>query len=251
MTLPVTPNKTIPSSLRKGDSGWPVYALQAGLTACGFDCGGNDGAFGPKTDTQTRLFQKANNLVVDGIAGNATQKRISILIDAKTHNRHKDLPTGLLRGFAETEGGNNLGAVNWHIEGGVDCGIVQIRVYGPPYATQHMQNAYNPAVAMEKVATTFKGRVASMRTMAYAKKQPMEYSIRCAALAWNWPYAAEQYAKNGKLPNPNNDCTWAVIGNTRVKFPDGQPVKTWKDWAEFYALGGKHGEGRVTRFVDW
>jgi hypothetical protein len=248
MSLPGSPNRTTPSSLRKGDDGWPVFALQGGLEANGYSLVA-DGDFGPKTDSAVRRFQEKQNLVVDGIAGPATQGRTIILIDARTHDKHKNLPTGILRGFAEAEGGNNLGAVNWQIAGGVDCGIVQVRCYGPPYQASAMRVAYDPATAMEKVATTFIGRVASFRTMPYAKKQAMEFAQRCAALAWNWPYAAEQYAKNGKLPSPNKDASWAVAGGKRIRFPDGAPVMTWKDWAEFYALGGKHGEGRVTRFA--
>src|SRR5262245_22859554 len=143
MALPSSPNRTIPNSLRRGDSGWPVFALQSGIDTLGYDCDA-DGAFGPKTDDKVRQFQKNQKLVVDGIAGNATQKRIVILIDAKTHDRHKDLPTGILRGFSESEGGNNLGAVNWQIAGGVDCGVVQIRCYGPAFKVSEMTVAYDP-----------------------------------------------------------------------------------------------------------
>ena len=252
MSLPAAPNKTIPSSTKQGDDGWPVYALQTGLNAVSFSSGGADGAFGPMTDKAVRSFQDKYNLVVDGIAGSATQRRISILIDAETHSNHDSLPVGLLRGFAESEGGNNLGAVNWSVGGGVDCGVVQIRCYGPPFEQSAMKNAYDPAKAMEKVAVTFLGRTASMRTMAYAKQRSLEFAMRCAALAWNWPYAAEQYAKFGSLgSSAGNNATWAVIGGNRVKFSDGAPVMTWQDWCQFYALGGKHGEGRVTRFVEW
>jgi peptidoglycan hydrolase-like protein with peptidoglycan-binding domain len=250
MALPSAPNKVIPSSTRKGDSGWPVFALQCGLDTLGYSLDA-DGSFGPATDEAVRHFQKDNKLIVDGIAGSASQQRVTLLIDARTHERHRELPVGLLRGFAETEGGNNLGAVNWNIAGGVDCGVVQIRVYGPPYDRTAMMNAFDPGKAMERVALTFKGRVDSNRSLPYAKRQSLEFSQRCAALSWNWPYAAEQYAKYGKLPSPSQNATWAVIQGQRVKFPDGSPVMTWKDWAEFYALGGKHGEGRVTRFVDW
>lgn len=41
-------------------------ALQAGLTAQGFDSGGADGRIGPKTVAALRAFQKANGMVPDG-----------------------------------------------------------------------------------------------------------------------------------------------------------------------------------------
>jgi hypothetical protein len=250
MSLPATPNRSIPSSLRKGDEGWPVYGLQAGLDAVGYNLA-YDGDFGVLTDQAVRNFQTKQKLEPDGIAGQITQTRLITLIDAKTHDKHSKLPTGLLRGFSEAEGGNNVGAVNWQVSGGVDCGVVQIRVYGPPYKVEDMYAAFDPAVAMDRTAVTFQGRLQSYREMRYAKGQPIEFAQRCAALSWNWPYAAEEYAKIGKLPNPAKDATWAVVNGKRIKFPDGAPVMTWKDWAEFYAMGGRHGEGRVTRYCIW
>ena len=247
MTLPSAPNRRTPSSLKEGDKGWPVYGLQTGLDAVGYALDA-DGDFGPATKSAVRNFQRRNKLTVDGVPGIRTQAKIVALIDKETHDRHRNkLPTGLLRGFAESEGGNNLGAVNWEVPGGVDCGVVQIRVYGPPYKQSELSNAYNPAISMERVAVTFQGRVTSYKLMNYAKGQGTKYAQRCAALAWNWPYAAEQYAKYGKLPNPGKTAEWAK----GIKFPDGAPVVTWKDWAEFYAMGGRHGEGRVTRYVVW
>jgi len=214
-----------------------------------------DGAFGPQTDGAVRDFQKDNFLTADGIAGQKTQMRLIQLIDVRTHTKHDELPVGLLRGFSETEGGNNVGAVNWNVSGGVDCGVMQVRVYGPPYDAHDMRGAYDPDVAMERIASGFVKQAELFRGMAYARTQRFEFAQRCAGLAWNWPYAAEQYAKNGGLPLPNRDATWAVYVENgvkkRVKFPDGAPVQTWKDWAQFYAMGGMHGEGRVMRYVKW
>jgi peptidoglycan hydrolase-like protein with peptidoglycan-binding domain len=250
MSLPATPNKTIPSSLKQGDKGWPVFALQTGLDSLDYDLS-HDGDFGALTDKAVKRFQRDQDLIVDGIAGPASQSRMVTLIDANTHDRHERIPTGLLRGFCDAEGGNNLAAVNWNISGGVDCGIVQIRVFGPPYDPDNLAAAYNPAVAMERTAVTFQGRLSSYREMRFAKTQPIEYAQRCAALSWNWPWGAETLAKLGVFPNPSKIATWAEVNGKRIKFPDGSPVMTYKDWAEFYAMGGRHGEGRVTRFVKW
>jgi Putative peptidoglycan binding domain len=254
MALPSTPNKTTPTALKKGDAGWPVYGLQTGLDTIGYNLA-FDGDFGPATDEAVRMFQRDNFLTADGIAGVNTQARLIKLLDTRTHNRHADLPDGLLRGFADSESGNKLGAVNWNVSGGVDCGAVQIRCYGPPYVMDELRKAYNPAVALEVLANRFlldpQYGVNALHRRAFANRASIEFVERCTALAWNWPSAAIQYANSGKLTSPNNDATWAVIEGKRVKFPDGQPVMTWKDWSEFYALGGKHGEGKVTRFVRW
>jgi len=115
-----------------------------------------------------------------------------------------------------------------------------------------MRIAYDPNIAMDQVAVAFLGRTHRFSQLAYARQRPIEWAKRCAVLAWNWPWAAEQFAVQGKLPNPSRDATWAVVDGQRIKFPDGAPVMTYDDWARFYALGGKHGEGRVARFVtDW
>lgn len=241
MTLPSEPNRSTPVSLRRGDTGWPVYALQRGLSIEA------DGIFGPATETAVFEYQRLVKLGADGIAGPMTQATIARSVDSATHAAHPSLPAGLLRGFAEVEGGNNLGAVNWSVAGGVDCGIVQIRVYGPPYDLGAMRSAYTPAAAMERVAADFLARADQYRALAYASTHSWEFTKRCAALAWNWPFAAEAYARNGRLPDPDRVATWIPLG---LRFSDGTLVRTWRDWAQFYALGGPHGEGRVTAYVS-
>jgi len=226
MTLPLAPNRTIPSSLRKGDEGWPVYGLQTGLDALNYNLT-FDGDFGVRTDQAVRNFQTKQKLHVDGIAGQATQLRIISLLDVKTHNKHLQLPIGLLRGFSAAEGGNNVGAVNWHVSGGVDCGVVQIRCYGPPYKSSELYVAYDPLKAMDRVAVTFLGKVASFRGMSYAKQQPLEFAQRCAALSWNWPYAAQQYHDTGTIPNPTGVASWAP-----TSLPPAD--RTRAGWCRFY-----------------
>ena len=55
-----------------GSKGDEVKKLQTALTNAGFDAGGNDGIYGPKTAAAVTSYQKANNLTIDGIAGSQT-----------------------------------------------------------------------------------------------------------------------------------------------------------------------------------
>lgn len=55
-----------------GSSGDDVKKLQTQLKAAGFDPGGIDGIYGNKTAAAVTAYQKANNLSVDGIAGQQT-----------------------------------------------------------------------------------------------------------------------------------------------------------------------------------
>ena len=61
-------------TLRVGDSGEPVKALQQGLRKAGYFKGTVDGKYGESTYDAVLAFQKANNLRQTGVANAATQK---------------------------------------------------------------------------------------------------------------------------------------------------------------------------------
>ena len=63
-------------TLRKGARGNITKLLQEKLVSLGYNTNGVDGIFGPGTDNAVRLYQKANRLVVDGIVGKNTWKKI-------------------------------------------------------------------------------------------------------------------------------------------------------------------------------
>ena len=65
-------------TLKKGDKGPQVKALQALLVGYGQDLGrcGADGAFGGKTDEALRKYQSRNNLTPDGVAGAKTWAKL-------------------------------------------------------------------------------------------------------------------------------------------------------------------------------
>jgi len=58
--------------LRMGSSGLPVRRLQSRMSAVGFDTGGVDGRFSPKTEQAERQLQQQSSLSVDGVVGPQT-----------------------------------------------------------------------------------------------------------------------------------------------------------------------------------
>jgi peptidoglycan hydrolase-like protein with peptidoglycan-binding domain len=59
-------------TMKRGDRGWDVAAMQYILARRGYPPGAIDAVFGPMTDTALRNFQRAYGLVGDGLAGPMT-----------------------------------------------------------------------------------------------------------------------------------------------------------------------------------
>ena len=62
-----------------GSAGGEILDIQIKLDALGYDVGGNDGIFGPRTEAAVREFQRANGLDVDGIIGPQTHRALDNL----------------------------------------------------------------------------------------------------------------------------------------------------------------------------
>ncbi len=73
-TPPATGSITVPQdvTLRSGDDGPEVEALQQALAKLGYDPGAIDGDYGPSTQAAVVAFQTAEGLTADGIAGSET-----------------------------------------------------------------------------------------------------------------------------------------------------------------------------------
>ena len=63
-------------TLRKGATGNITKLLQEKLVSLGYNTNGVDSIFGSGTDNAVRLYQKSNGLVVDGIVGKNTWRKI-------------------------------------------------------------------------------------------------------------------------------------------------------------------------------
>ncbi|MBQ7455853.1 MAG: peptidoglycan-binding protein, partial [Clostridia bacterium] len=74
------------ATLRTGDTGSNVRALQQALIDLGYLSGAADGVFGPKTYLAVKEFQKANGLARDGVAGPATLSRLQALAGGSSSN---------------------------------------------------------------------------------------------------------------------------------------------------------------------
>jgi hypothetical protein len=243
-------------------SGWPVFALQTYLNALlGVSLSLTaDGDFGPATAKATATFQKFEGLVADAIAGPATQSKLVVRRVEKVEGNLPALPGGLLHGQLLGEGGLMLAPVNALVLGGVDCGAAQYRVYGPPFAVNgepedgvSLRAAFDPSCVRRAADDLLSRRAVFFKVGAWSRGNS-ERAGRLAAFAHNWPSGggADYYAEHGHVSNPGGICTWLPRdrnGNPIVHFPDGVLVRTRQDWAEFYAMGGAHGEGAVTRFV--
>jgi peptidoglycan hydrolase-like protein with peptidoglycan-binding domain len=253
MALPSAPPRESVYSTRVGDDGWPVYALQSGLndTQQGLPTLVEDGSFGPATNDVVKKFQSSVGLIIDGAAGPQSQIRIVEFLDSRVHKELPHVPGGLMRGFAEGEGGNNLAAVNWSVAGGVDCGIVQYRVLGPPYDMSKLKSAFSPYDAIVSAAKNWQVQADRFYTYTYVstRRDRTEYAKRLAVLSHNWPYGASRLAQGFSLSDRTAD--WVPKG---LRFPDGHPVNTYSDWAQYYAMGSTaHSwKGFIPRFVtDW
>jgi hypothetical protein len=242
--------------LRLGSTGWPVFALQVGIND---DAARRvlepDGDFGPGTNAGTKAFQLAHGLTADGIAGPATRSALTTAVCARIDAARPACPHGLMRNMARGEGGDNPGAVNWQVVGGVDCGLYQLRVFGPPFVEGLLRAAFRPVDSGLTAADAFLSRRTSLAGKAWTGGS-RERAGRCALMAHNWPTAggADYIAEHGRCSNPDGKCTWLprdVAGVSLVHFTDGSRVETRWDWCQFYAMGGAHGEASLARGVVW
>lgn len=105
--------------------GEDVYALQSALAGIGYTVGELDGYLGSNTARAISVFQSDRDLIVDGVAGPATQRRAVGVIAATPTILHK-LPAGLLIGQLTHESGLFVGNFSpERADGSYDAGVAQ------------------------------------------------------------------------------------------------------------------------------
>lgn len=244
MTLGMLPPSATDTSLKKGESSWGVYGLQKALNFANQAGLTTDGVFGMLTESAVGSWQRRMSLTIDGIAGPKTQQSVSLFLCEAV--LIADIPRGLPRGIVEGEGGYYFGAVNWMSAHGVDCGIVQERVGGPPFALDNLRHAFDAPKSLAAALIILRERAATeYATYAWASVS-WERQLRCGIMAHNWPAGALSIAKTGRCSNPDSTEGWWPDG---LQFPDGALVRTRWEWCQWYAMGGPHGPARIPRYV--
>lgn len=228
MTIFTSPPTVTKYSFKKGDTHIGVWAIQRLLNTV-YSIGiPETGFFGDITEGWVRRYQQDTSAFVDGVVGPETQARIvrSCVVRAP---HGTSIPKGLLEGIIQAESGRYLAAVNSKISGGVDCGLTQRRVYGPPYDPELVKAAFDPIGNVSRSA----GDLWDRYQVFAARVGRGEYAWRLAALAHNWPEGADVLSRGRQLSTTNH-AWWAPPGTV---FADGMPVISQSDWAKFYAMG--------------
>lgn len=233
----------------KGSIGWPVYAIQSGLVARGFNLVA-DGIFGYQTKKKVMAFQENNGLTADGVVGPATKGKLVEKVAQLVDDERPNLPNGLIRQLCRAEGGDNPAAINEYDPPtgatGTDCGIVQIRVYDP-YVDFELRQAFDMHAAMNEAADRFDAAKNKYLTYGWTRNSRVR-SERCALMAHNWPVGANDIAFEGKLSNPDGVAAWVPAG---VKMLDGTEVNTRQEWCDFYAMGTAPHCGSMPANIQW
>lgn len=231
MSLFDSPPTTTKTSFQRGDYHLGVWALQSFLNDIyegKLEHLAEDGAFGVGTEFVVRKYQADVQAVSDGVVGPQTQGRMVRSCVVRTG---VVLPKGLLEGQIEVESGGYFAAANSKVVGGIDLGLTQRRCYGPPFDPTKVKEAINPIPTVT---------VSAVELNTWAIRYGVNRHPDCPFNRWqlavlhhNWPWAAETYWKNGKLPSPGLIASWVTW--TRM---------TYDQWAHYYVSS-------VTEGVVW
>lgn len=231
-------------TFKRGMSGTDVAALQLNLPVT------VDGWFGEQTGKAIRELQRRLNLFEDGIAGPATQQALVRERSASAELTWK-LPTGMLASLVANESAFMVAAYSPHpSDDGYDIGAFQTSItvardqttLASAYDVLAGANRY--AEALAKARKAYASPVDSLYRGEWPSTLPEErkgYTWQLAVLAHNWPYAAQNIAKIGRIfteeGRDDREEAWIVSASAgRLHTP--------REWVEAYVE-------RATAFVDW
>lgn len=242
MSIFTEPPRSTKVSFRRGDTHIGVWGIQRFLNKT-FDVKlAEDGVFGFDTEREVKHYQRVKGVMVDGIVGPQTQSLIvrSTIVRAPYG---VELPKGLLEGIIQAESGRLIAAANSQGAGGIDLGLTQRRVYGPPFHPELVKAAIDPYSNVARSVLELRKRYQDYASRLIST----EYCWRIAALAHNWPWGAEELGQARPL-STTKKATWVPAF---VKFDDGAPVISYREWGEWYAIGAKahNHPGAVTRLA--
>ncbi len=185
--------------------GSDVWALQIALIFFGATLA-VDGILGPRTSAATTAYQKANGLFVDGLAGGATQMKLTRqTMEAKIAGT--GVPSDLIRGQLDHESSDRLGAYSARrTDGSYDAGVTQRNTaHTPP------SEGFQPVISIQAL-------IARVKT-AYALYEGVADLHRrwgLAAANWNGPAYACYIANEEGAHVPKNQCA-APTSDARTK----------------------------------
>jgi hypothetical protein len=238
-------------STDKDDQGIVPWAIQRGLNQ--IPPGPplpEDGDYGAATKAAVRAFQRKADLLDDGVFGPASSGALARRIQRKVDD---GLPNRLLRSVVEGESNGLIGAVNWSVAGGVDCGYTQRRVKAAQYGEwEAVKRAFDPRYQFALLRTTLISRYATFLDREGVAGDN-ELAWRLAVLNHNYPYAADMISRlgtDGLSTYWRTPQQWVL--NTGARFDDGSFVETPLNWCRFYSLGAskRNHKGNMVRLVD-
>ena len=167
--------------------GWDVFDLQCRLSAVGAILI-KDGVFGPRTQSEVKIYQSGKGLVVDGIAGSMTQVTLGRALCGRS-----ELPARVL-GQMQKESSFLCGIYTTkYTNGSRDCGPVQMNDrYHPDYT-----EAFDATRALPVLVKQIKEQYARYKGWGVAEDK----AWRAAQGSWNSPAFADAYASGRSVPD--------------------------------------------------
>lgn len=234
----ITPTGPGRASLRRGDRGWDVAAVQIAYNGAGIGAAlALDGDYGTHTELVAKRYQLRFGLKADGVTGPATQRSLCV---NQSRPAETGLPKRLLESLMLNESGLLVTAYSKHpSDSGYDLGAYQDSIV--------------PSLVNDQTAIRRALRIGPMaqRTADKIKTQHarfVSWGIVSGRRAWelavlyhNWPVAAERLAAGKSIfIDPARDtqpADWVISAS-------GGRLQTPREWVASYIA-------KATQLVEW